>query len=234
MCCQTSPALVGVAWSTTQVSDDFFLFPDEEPTVSGVSDLMPEDVPVPDRLGMDLADWFPLVEAAGIPVPRTRIVTTGIELVNLLDGIAVPGWEDFTGEVRDAATEMGFPCFLRTGHGSGKHQWRDTCFLRRPEHVAAQVAMLVDWSYAVDFLGLPTHTWVVRELLPVEAPFTAFKGMPVSKERRYFVNDGVVVGHHPYWPPGAVAEGDPRTVHGSMLEAAEWKAMLAPLNVETF
>lgn len=212
------------------MDDDFFLLadapaPDAEDGCASVLD---------ERPGMDLADWFPLVQAAGLPVPRTRIIRTDIELVNLLDGIEVPGWEDFTGEVRQAATEMGFPCFLRTGHGSGKHSWKDTCFLKHPEHVAAQVAMLVDWSFTMDFFGLPVDTWVVREMLPVEAPFSAFKGMPVAKERRYFVDEGVVTGHHPYWPPGAVAEGAPRTVDGAAALAPEqWKALLAPMNEES-
>lgn len=210
------------------MDDDFFLLAEGADPSAG--DARPDTAP--ERPGTDLAEWFPLVEAAGLPVPRTRVVTTDIELVNLLDGIEVPGWGEFVGEVRAAASQMGFPCFLRTGHGSGKHSWTDTCFLKHPEHVAAQVAMLVDWSYSVDFFGLPTSTWVVREMLEVEAPFTAFKGMPVSKERRYFVDDGAVTGHHPYWPPGAVAEGTPRRATGGALEAAEWKALLAPLNEE--
>jgi hypothetical protein len=213
------------------VSDDFFLLADADDEQSS-SNAAPAHGGAA-RPDMDLAAWFPLIEAAGVPVPRTRIVSTDIELVNLLDGIEVPGWEEFVAEVRDAASEMGFPCFLRTGHGSGKHQWKDTCFLKRPEHVAAQVAMLVDWSFTMDFFGLPTSTWVLREMLAVEAPFTAFKGMPVAKERRYFVDDGAVTGHHPYWPPGAVAEGSPRTVGGARLEPVQWKALLEPLNEET-
>lgn len=169
------------------MDDDFFLLTEGEPDGTPSA-----GAGAPDRPDMDLAAWFPLLEAAGIPVPRTRLISTDAELVNLLDGLPVPGFEDLIQEVREAADEMGYPCFLRTGHGSGKHQFTDTCFLGSPEDVAPHVVALVDWSFSVDFFGLPTHTWVVREMLPVQAPLVAFKGMPVAKERRYFIDNGAV------------------------------------------
>jgi hypothetical protein len=54
--------------------------------------------------------------------------------------------------------------------------------------------------------------------------FKAFEGMPVSKERRYFVRDGKVVCKHPYWPEDAI--------YGHKLPP-DWKLLLAAMNLET-
>ena len=46
--------------------------------------------------------------------------------------------------------------------------------------------------------------------------------MPITRERRYFVRDGVVLGHHPYWNPEAIATPD----------APDWRVRLDRLNEE--
>lgn len=169
----------------------------------------------------DLAFWYPRV-APLVPTPATWIVRTDVELAYLLDGEAPPGLEAFIDELRRAGDEAGWPCFLRTSHGSGKHDWKHTCFVESADQVPARVAALVEWSAMVDFFGLPTTTWVVRELLHTSPAFSAFWGdMPVTKERRYFVVDGKVIGHHPYWPPEAI-EGH--------TEDPDWRSKLDELN----
>jgi hypothetical protein len=185
------------------------------------------------RPSMDLADWYPLLAKAGIPTPRTHIIKTNADLTLLFDGVLPDGFDDLVTGIQDAAADVGYPAFLRTGHGSGKHDWANTCFLRSPQDVPAHVAALVDWSYAVDLVGLPTDTWVVRELLPLRPAFVAFAGLPVTRERRYFINAlGQVTGHHPYWPAAALAESNPRGRTGPLAPEA-WQPLLADINVET-
>ena len=156
------------------------------------------------RPGIDLAEWYPLLVAAGIPTPATLIVRTELDLTPLLDGEEPEGFSDFLAELAAAAETIGYPLFLRTGYGSGKHEWRDTCFVPAPADLGQHVFALLEWSNLVDLFGLPTGTWVVRELLPTEAAFTAFGGMPITRERRYFVEDGQILGFTPYWPPEAI------------------------------
>lgn len=178
-----------------------------------------------------LSHWFPTLRSTGVPVPETRIVTVDVDLPALLEG----GFEEaddraryqmFMAQLRHAAEAIGgLPVFLRTGHLSGKHDWTRTCFLARGEDLAEHVAALVEWSCMVDPLGLPTKVWAVRKLLPLVSTFTAFRGFPVNRERRYFIADGKVRCAHPYWPPGAVEEGEP--------DAADWRARLALLNEQT-
>lgn len=174
-----------------------------------------------------LSYWFPILARSGVPVPETRIVTTEAPLDNILGGEPAPGFPDFVAALRAAAGEVGgYPVFLRTGHGSGKHQWAECCYVQRPAMMGQHVANLVEWSACVDMMGLPTQVWAVRQFLPLATTFTApgFGDFPVNRERRYFIEGGRVRCHHPYWPESAVADGRPVETN--------WRARLAALNEE--
>jgi hypothetical protein len=159
----------------------------------------------------DLAYWFPRLAASGMRVPRTEMVHFEGDLIPLLDGQAVEGFADLVAQVQAAAQRVGgYPAFLRTGYGSGKHQWQRTCYLSGPAVVASHISNLVEWSAVVDFMGLPTKTWVVREFLNLRHDFVAFEGMPVAREFRFFFRDGQVTCKHPYWPPGAIRKANIR------------------------
>lgn len=72
-----------------------------------------------------LSYWFPKLETAGIPVPKTEIITTGIDLDQLLENTVPEGFSQFVSAIQAAGDRLGYPCFLRTGHTSGKlHQPR--------------------------------------------------------------------------------------------------------------
>lgn len=162
----------------------------------------------------DLSYWFPIIEAAGIPVPKTKIIKiteSATKMIwDLFDGKDNGALSDpFFEEVKAAATEMGFPCFLRTDNTSGKHEWKDTCFLPSTEDVPSHVAAIVNFSECADMFGLPWDTWAVREMLPTIPYGTCprYGGMPVCKEFRFFVKDGKVQCWHPYWPMEALVQG---------------------------
>lgn len=119
------------------------------------------------------------------------------------------GWPEFLTRLEAAGDLIGWPVFLRTGQGSGKHQWKRTCYVQDAGELPYHVAALVEWSHLVDMLGLPTYVWAVRELLPVEPICTLprYGDMPLTKESRVFVRDGKVLCSHSYWPEGAIAAG---------------------------
>jgi hypothetical protein len=179
----------------------------------------------------DLAFWFPPIRDAGLPVPRTEIVSTDVELDHLLDGVEPRGFDEFLHSLQTAVQAIGGgdPVFLRTGHGSGKHSWARTCFLEDPEALAEHVGALVEWSAMAGIFGLPTSTWAVRELIPT-APICrceAYGGMPVVREFRYFVRVlpslRTSIEHaQPYWPPAAVEEGHP--------DVEDWRERLAGIS----
>jgi hypothetical protein len=152
-----------------------------------------------DRPGIALPEWYRLVRGV-VETPETY----WIETPQLFSDD--PG-ERFAAAALDllavADGKIIFPAFLRTGYTSGKHDWIRTCFVPNVHVLPSHMRAICEYSELADLVGLPTTTWVLREYLPVAAAFTAFEDMPITKERRYFVVDGRVVGHHPYWPPGA-------------------------------
>lgn len=156
------------------------------------------------RAQSSLEQWFPALLQAGVPVPRTEIIATDVELMELLDGKMPAGFNEFAEQLKAAAAHIGYPVFLRTGQGSGKHEWARTCFVPTADDLLAHVVALVEWSEMVDFIGLASNVWVVREFLPLASKFTAFDGTPITVERRYFIKDGRVLCHHPYWPVSSI------------------------------
>lgn len=167
-----------------------------------------------------LSYWLPKFQDARLPTPRTQIVETAVDLLQILDGKKPDGFDDFVAMLKDSGDEMGWPIFLRAGQGSGKHEWKNTCCVAEPDDLPTHVYNLVEWSCM--FLGLPCNVWAVRELLQLESSFTAFRGFPVNKERRYFVKNGEIVCKHFYWPTKAVEEGRPKD--------PDWREKLQRLN----
>ena len=154
----------------------------------------------------DMAFWWPILSGCGVLVPRTAIIRTGVELARLLDGEIPKGYGDFIGGLGVAANAIGWPIFLRTGHTSGKHEARDTCFCERPEDLSRHVARLVEYSHMVDFAGLPTDTWAVRERLSVKPFEIAGGGLLIVPEIRLFLRDHMMQCLHVYWPLDALVQ----------------------------
>jgi len=166
----------------------------------------------PERDKKCLSYWLPLIEAAGLPVPRTVIVETDVELVALLDGESPIGLEGFLICLRAAGDQLGWPAFLRTGHTSGKHEWKRTCYVPSGDKLGRHVYALVEFSNCVNEpLGLPTNVWCMRELLPTKPVFTApaYGDMPICREFRVFVDGDKVRCLHPYWPHEVLMRGFP-------------------------
>jgi len=151
-----------------------------------------------------LSYWFPKIAAVGLPVPKTRIVRAKMDLTPLCDGETPEGWGNFIWSLEAAVKEIGVPCFLRTGHGSGKHEWKDTCYVASTERLGQHVYRLVEWSSLVDIMGLPTEVWAVRELILTAPAFYAFCEMPIVREFRVFTADGKATCLHPYWPTDSI------------------------------
>lgn len=184
-----------------------------------------------------LSFWFPILEhrcADRVSLPPTRIIRadTGALFRCLEADERHPGRGELArlvGEIRSAGDEFGWPCFLRTGRTSGKHEWARTCYLLNTFAVAHHVSALVEYSECAGPIGLPFDVWVVRQMLPTVMWGRAYRGMPVNCERRYFFGDGEVLCHHPYWPERAVEEG---LRWGGQVVHPEWRESFARFNAE--
>jgi hypothetical protein len=155
--------------------------------------------------------WFPKLLKTGVPVPETVIIDTGTgiyDFYNLIDNQTPEIKEKLSNlinKIYNASLKVGTPFFLRTGILSGKHEWKDTCFV--PDNKAStlknHIMHLVNAS-AIAFPGQPVDVWAVRNMIETIPVFTAFWGrMPITKERRFFIENGKIKGHIPYWPKEA-------------------------------
>jgi hypothetical protein len=169
--------------------------------------------------------WWPKVETVDVPKPRTIIIPAdSLDILSLVE----PEWEGDPRKMLDAveraAEEIGYPLFLRTDLVSGKHRWKESCYVASRKHLETCLYGVIEANILAD---VNPKAVVVREYIPMKAAFTAFSGeMPVAKERRYFIRDGKVVCHHPYWPEDAI-----RFMPGK--EPEGWREKLAQFNRET-
>lgn len=148
--------------------------------------------------------WYPLLKQIRMRVPDTIFVHSGnCDLLSLSDGKDPKGLELFMGRLEEVIKEIGMPCFLRTGMMSGKHSWKDTCYIDKLDDLKSHIASLVEESCIANIAGLPFDfsIWAVRKLISTTPLFTAFYGdMPITRERRLFIRDGKLECNHPYWP----------------------------------
>jgi len=161
----------------------------------------------PHDIQNDMAYWWPKLAESGVPAPETRLVTSKGCLIDLLDGKNPEGWRQFLSDLHDAAEAVGgYPIFLRTGHFSGKHRWKDTCYVESQQQLSQHVFNLVEESCIADIIGLPTKNWAVRRLIhPAKNhEHRTRMGRPLVPERRCFFWNGETICHHPYWPPDSM------------------------------
>lgn len=167
-----------------------------------------------------LSYWYPKLETSGAPTPRTGWIRfpEWIQAMSVLDGPQGEPHEQFNRLVDsiqamiDAFRDLNAidgPLFLRTGQGSGKHEWKHTCHLEPSGDLKEHVARLLNWSACVDFLGLSCEVWVVREMLKTKplSVLPLYDDFPLVREVRMFVSGGDIVCWHPYWPKGAIIDG---------------------------
>jgi len=158
--------------------------------------------------------WWPKVKGL-VPAPKTVLVRKHVSPRRAADIDAA------VKKVQAAIDEVGLPVFIRTDHLSGKHDWKNTCFFDGSDELRNHIAMLCDYSWGCDMIGLRVSGFVVREYVRLDSAFTAFWGdMPVARERRFFVADGAVLCHHPYWVEDAIRNPS----------IPDWRVRLGELN----
>lgn len=129
--------------------------------------------------------WYPRLAQSGVKVPKTLMLWSPGELMYLLDGKEPAGYEDFIELAEQAASIIGYPCFMRMGHGSGKHDWKNCCWIESFSDINKKLPNLVEDQCCKD---CDVDLLVLREAIQTEPMFTAFYGqMPITREFRFFV-----------------------------------------------
>ena len=160
-----------------------------------------------------LSYWFPVIEKAGLPVPKTEIIKASSKdftsLLKSLDTGTFPDDTELSKAIAESGRKMGEPFFLRTDHFSGKHDWRQNCFVQSADDVGSHIYNIHEMWNVINFVAPPADIWVVREMLPT-IPYGIcedYGDMPICKEFRIFVEDEKVLCVHPYWPLDSLKQG---------------------------
>ena len=169
--------------------------------------------------------WWPKIRDLKIPVPKTEIITVPYnDLVGLLNDKRLS--LEYEKKIIEAGDKVGYPLFLRTDMSSAKHQWERTCFVPKVEDIFKHIRALIDETLTAGIFGeLDPNALVFREFLHLYSTFTAFSGLPIARERRYFIRDGVVECHHAYWIYDAIERGWGQRYNN-------WRQLLFNLNRE--
>jgi hypothetical protein len=161
-----------------------------------------------------ISKWFPLVKAAELKVPETKIIELGLdlywEIMNSTEGGSWPGGktlDDLYQTYKEMSPKL---VFMKLGNFSGKHSWNSTCFIPKYSTQTELESHLVEMIYMQLCFGCTESPVVaLREYIPTQPAFysKSFNGMPVTRERRIFTNENCeVVCHHPYWPEAVFQE----------------------------
>lgn len=168
--------------------------------------------------------WLPKIGAAGLPTPKTIIVPYDHHAcLSIFDGEHSAEFERLSGAVSEAAQEIGWPVFIRTDLGSAKHSGPNAFKVRSSVSTAHVLSRLIEdqeMKFWTERFG--PAAILVREFLTLSAPFTAFGGLPIAREFRFFADSERVHCWHPYWPIDSI-EG-----HGP--SAGNWRELLAEIH----
>lgn len=172
-----------------------------------------------------LLKWYPKTRTLPIPQPRTEILELPDCDRTRMELLLRKTTKQTCDYIRSIAGRIGYPLFLRTDQTSAKHGWKKTCFVPKGDELIGHIYALLDKADDMGW-GLPLYALVFREYIDMDAKFTAFRGLPISPERRYFAEGGKVLCRHPYWPADAIKfkEGP---------EVVDWKRLLEDMNRET-
>jgi len=163
--------------------------------------------------------WWSKVKNAKVPKPKTVIIS--INRYNVFSWLTHGLPEKIIARIEKIGGEIGYPLFIRTDHFSNKWEFKNSCYVGKPDDIEPHILNLVDMSLSID---LPVNAIIVREYIEPDWKFKAFSGeLPIAPERRYIVRDGKVVAHFPYWFPDAIRSPSRK----------DWLEVLQRMNEET-
>lgn len=166
--------------------------------------------------------WYPRIKDLDIPQPRTVISEDkGWHFwAEFLDNPQILSDGDAK-KIFMLADSIEYPLFMRTDLASAKHNFNQTCFVCAQNELKYQIPNLIDENFMHDLLFT---SLVFREYIELDTKFTAFWGeLPIARERRYFIKDGEILCHHPYWIEDAIRNPSIKN----------WKRVLTKINNET-
>lgn len=171
--------------------------------------------------------WYPRIKLLRIPQPRTEMIKTRGNIVELLgdcDSLSELGVRKNIDipAVEKACEKFGYPVFMRSDFTSYKHNWKNSCFVTKKEDIIPHLQDIIEFTGMADLFGIPFTAVVIREYIQMATLFTAFHGeMPVNPEYRFFIHDGKVLCHHWYWVADAIQNPSVKDWKSRMLKSVK-------------
>jgi ATP-grasp domain, R2K clade family 3 len=164
--------------------------------------------------------WYPKIKNIGIRQPKTEMIKlikedrffNDIEIENIASG-NYKDLDPFMNKIYKKAKKIGYPLFLRTDEISGKHSWKNTCYVTEEKNLKEHIRRLFEETTMINGIWpqIGLKGIILREYIPMNTLFTAFYGeMPVNPEIRAFIWNGEVVCAHWYWIKEAIIRGTPK------------------------
>lgn len=176
-----------------------------------------------------LSNWFPLVKDLNINIPKTKIIHFPLEIYekdcfDIFDGKEVSKkLEQFEKKLIQEVEQFGYPCFMKSGTFSSKHDWEKTCSIKNPKDSFKHWLNIMYNGMVYGAGG--SHFIVLRELIDTKKELFAFNNTPITKERRYFFENNKITKHHPYWPP--------QSLKNNIKNNKNWEEVLDDINHES-
>jgi len=172
--------------------------------------------------------WYPLTKSLNIPQPKTEVAIRKEikEWFPILDKGLSKTDKDI---LFLKASMIGYPLFMRTNYSSAKHDFKNTCYVPDRESLLQHIFNLFETNYC---RNLYPEALILREYIELDWKFKAFLDLPIAPERRYFISDGEVVCHHPYWPEDAI-KFYTHNISESYPAKLYWHESLAEMNIES-
>lgn len=189
----------------------------------------------------DIRFWLPPIEGK-VPTPKTFIHTLTREQqadlhLATMEGVSEPP-ESLGPFLQDASHSFALlgrnSAFIRSGHISGKHNFKKCCLLfdGSRDEIYSRVREIVYMGEMVSLMGMPIGAWAIREFLEGHefGVCPRFGDMPLRAELRIFSNGKIITHTQPYWPLKALTQGgaaDAEAIHQKMTEASLAMAPIA-------
>ena len=151
-------------------------------------------------------EWFPGIEKAGLPVPRTLMVPYDHRAYcAAMEGEGDLDYPSLHAAIVTAAEAIGYPVFIRTDLASAKHHGPKAYRASNKDEIDHVLSATVEDNEVKFWLSHEgPKAFMVRGWLELVAPFKAFGHHPIAREWRLFVTDKELLCSHFYWPEAAI------------------------------
>ena len=152
-----------------------------------------------------MAYWYPKIEKLPIPQPLTVMTPLKVKYSQRQRNFVMHP-SHFNRIKKLVSKNFKYPIFIRGDGGSGKHDWKETCYVKRPADLLQHILNVYHWHLECDvFGGMQCNYLAIREFIQMDSMFTAFFGdMPVNPEIRVFADNGKILCWHWYWVRDAI------------------------------